>query len=94
MLALDDLKGTATSKVVMSYKMHDSVTIHLIIMHLFINHVYQIERTFSIVEDDLITKNYTNLHQLYYYYLGVRQTKGVKLLFLDRYFVTLFDSIM
>lgn len=94
MLALNDLKGTATSTVVMSYKMHGSDTLHLIIMHLFINHLYQIERTFSVAQDDLIEMNYTDLHQLYYYYLGVRETKGVKILFLDRYFVTLFDSIM
>ncbi len=94
MLALNDLKGTATSTVVMSYKMHDSDTMHYIIMHLFINHLYQIERTFSVAQDDLIEMNYTDLHQLYYYYLGIRETKGVKILYLDRYFVTLFDSIM
>ena len=94
MLALNDLKGTATSTVVMSYKMHGSDTLHLIIMHLFINHLFQIERTFSVAQGDLIEMNYTDLHQVYYYYLGVRNTKGVKILFLDRYFVTLFDSIM
>lgn len=94
MLTLNDLKGTVTSTVVMSYKLHDSDTLHLIIMHLFINHVFQLEKSFSIVQDDLIELHYTDLHELYYYYLGVRETKGVKILFLDRYFVTLFDSIM
>ena len=94
MLTLNDLKETVTSTVVMSYKMHNDDTLHLIIMHLFINHVFQIERTFSIVKGDLIEMNYTDLHQLYYYYLGVRETKGLKILFLDRYFITLFDSIM
>lgn len=94
MLALNDLEGTASSMVVMSYRMHGSDTLHLIIMHLWIYDGFQIERTFSVVEGDLITMHYIHLHQIYSYYLGVRETKGVKVLFLNRYFVTLFDSIM